>query len=326
MSKESVSARSAVARSGVSLEAALVAQRYYIDDRQKSDIAAEMGISRFRVARLLEEAKSSGIVRIYIDMPPEVDLDLGAALERAFGVRRVIVARDEASSTSTVAALRGRVAAEFLQSTIGPRDTLGISWGASVSSVVDAIEHLPPIDIVQIVGGVRAAGLELSGTELVRRLSQLNGGGAFPLLAPLIVDSAATARALRSDAAIAEAMSQFDRLSVALVGIGSWSPVHSAMAVELSAADRAKVLDDGVCADVCGVLLNANGQAVGSAVVSRMLSISLEQLRAVPTVVAVAGGIEKVAAIRAAVSSGTIDVLVTDSSTGHALLTERNSD
>ena len=46
--------------------ATTVARRYYLDDRSKIEIAAELKLSRFKVARLLELARSSGIIRISI--------------------------------------------------------------------------------------------------------------------------------------------------------------------------------------------------------------------------------------------------------------------
>ncbi len=45
---------------------AQVARRYYLDHRSKVQIAAELGITRFKVARLLELAHTSGTVRITI--------------------------------------------------------------------------------------------------------------------------------------------------------------------------------------------------------------------------------------------------------------------
>lgn len=46
--------------------AALVARRYYIDHRSRTAIARELGTSAAAVARLLEFARTSGIVRIRI--------------------------------------------------------------------------------------------------------------------------------------------------------------------------------------------------------------------------------------------------------------------
>ena len=46
---------------------ATVARRYYLEGASKSDIATELGLSRFKVARLLEGARASGIVRIELE-------------------------------------------------------------------------------------------------------------------------------------------------------------------------------------------------------------------------------------------------------------------
>jgi transposase len=41
---------------------ASVARRYYLDGRSKTEIADEFGLSRFKVARLIETARATGLV------------------------------------------------------------------------------------------------------------------------------------------------------------------------------------------------------------------------------------------------------------------------
>jgi len=50
-----------------------------------SDIAAVLQLSRFKVARLLEQARASGLVRIELDYRGELDLDLSVRLRTAYG-------------------------------------------------------------------------------------------------------------------------------------------------------------------------------------------------------------------------------------------------
>ena len=45
---------------------ASVARRYYLDGKSKIEIADEFKVSRFKVARLLDDARASGLVRIEI--------------------------------------------------------------------------------------------------------------------------------------------------------------------------------------------------------------------------------------------------------------------
>lgn len=308
------------ARAAVSLEAAIVARRYYIDDKQKNEIADELGISRFKVARLLDEAKASGIVRIYVDMPADIDLPLGEDLARAYGITRAIVVRAIDAAPDATAGLIGDAAAQYLQGIVGPADVLGISWGSSLTALVNAVSSLDPAEVVQMVGGVRAAAMDVSGVELVRRLTRKTGGRAYPLHAPLLVRTPAMAEELRGDPSLADAIGRFERLTVALVGIGSWQPPKSSLYGEFTEAERAELAAAGAAADICTIVVDADGRELASAALGRTVGIAADELRRVPEVVAVAGGDEKIAAIGAALRSGLVRTLVTDSHTARALI------
>ena len=58
----------------------VAARRYFLDGASKSEIAEELGISRFKVARLLEAARRDGIVRIEIGTPSDIDVELSTEL------------------------------------------------------------------------------------------------------------------------------------------------------------------------------------------------------------------------------------------------------
>lgn len=299
--------------SRVSLQALVVARRYFHDGKQKNVIAEELGISRFKVARLLEEAKSAGVVKISIESPAEVDLYLGEELAKKFGIRHVFVAQAANDWPESADLLMATAAADYLMENVGANDVLGISWGSSVARVVDCIHALPAIPIIQLVGGVRSSKLDTNGSELVRRLSVMAGGEAFPLMAPLVLESESMAAALRGEAAIVETLNQFSRVTVALVGIGAWGPKNSSLFAELSAKDRENLTQSGAVADVCGVVLNAAGDPIQSSFQKRTVAISHAELSRVGKVIAVAGGVEKADAVKAGLKSGLLDVLVTDS-------------
>jgi DNA-binding transcriptional regulator LsrR (DeoR family) len=73
------------------VRAASIARRFFIDGCSKSDIAGEFGVSRFKVARILEEARAAGIVRIEVRLPASLDASLARRLQVAFGLRHAIV-------------------------------------------------------------------------------------------------------------------------------------------------------------------------------------------------------------------------------------------
>jgi DNA-binding transcriptional regulator LsrR (DeoR family) len=306
--------------SRVSLQALVVARRYFHDGKQKNVIAQELGISRFKVARLLEEAKSAGVVKISIESPAEVDLYLGEELAKKFGIRQVFVAKVSKDWADSGDLLMATAAADYLMENVGAEDVLGISWGSSVARVVDRIHSLPAIPIVQLVGGVRSSKLDTNGSELVRRLSLIGGGEAFPLMSPLVLESESMASALRGEAAIVETLKKFKRVSIALVGIGAWGPRNSSLFTELSTKDRESLTKSGAVADVCGVVLNAAGEKLQSSFQNRTVAISHAEISKVGKVIAVAGGADKAEAVRASLKSGLVDVLVTDSTLAQKLL------
>lgn len=308
------------ARPAASLDAAIVARRYYIEDKQKNEIADEMGISRFKVARLLDEARASGIVHIHVDLPSQFDLALGDELAQAFGLRRGIVVRAADGDPALTASLLASGAARHLASMVKPTDVLGISWGSSLNQVVSFADGLPPIDVVQLVGGASAGGMDVGGVELVRRLASKTGGTGFPLHAPLLVRTAGMASELRNDPSLQAVTRGYGRLTVALVGIGSWDPPRSSLLAEIGDADRAELLAQGAVGDVCTFVVGPDGRELRSPALDRTVGVTRDELRRVPEVIAVAGGPGKAAGIAAVLRSGLVNSLVTDSDCARLLL------
>ena len=68
-----------------------IARAYYLDGHSRVEIADQLDISRFRVARMLETARSSGIVHIEIRSPGMVNAELSIDLQNAFGLKHAIV-------------------------------------------------------------------------------------------------------------------------------------------------------------------------------------------------------------------------------------------
>jgi len=72
--------------------AARVARQFYLEGVSKVDIADRLGISRFRVARLLDCAREAGMVHIEIGLPGgSLDAGLSAELCSAFGLEQAFV-------------------------------------------------------------------------------------------------------------------------------------------------------------------------------------------------------------------------------------------
>lgn len=298
-------------------ELAHVARRYYVDSASKVEIAAERGLSRFKVARMLEQALADGIVTITIDDAGVVDPGLSARLRTHLGLDECLVVQGR----ETTAELRedvGAAAAELLTRSLMPGNILGFAWGRTLTAMTERLTELPPVTVVQLTGAV-GSDLSDSPVEVIRRVSLRAGGDAHAIFAPLVVEDAATASALRRQPDIARAIALFDRVDVAVVAVGSWDPPISQLREVLARDERDAFTARGVRAEVAGILMTADGELVPD-FAERCLSISSRQLARVPKVIAVAAEREKAGAVHAVTRSGLISALVTEQRCAEALL------
>ena len=300
----------------------IAARRYYLDSKTKSDIADELKVSRFKVARLLDEAVERGIVSFRIHAPSDVDVDLSLAVAETFGIRQALVLELPDGPADFQRAQLGRVSAEVLGSLIEPDDVIGVAWGRTLHAMVQVLPPLARCTVVQIVGSVPTSDLQVNSLDLARTLAERAGGSVAALHVPMVVDSVDTAARLRAEPFVHETVQQFDHLDRALVSVGAWLPGQSALMDALPADLRRELLDAGAVADVCTTILDAEGrQVLDGDLPGRSIAITPDQLRAVPDVVAfVGGGAIRAPALRAALRSGVLHRLITDSGTARALL------
>ena len=206
---------------------AAVARRYYLEDASKVQIAEEYGLSRFQVARLLDRARATGLVKIAISAPGAVDVDLSSRLQRAYGLQHAVVVDTPENEATALRRDLGEAAAALLTEIVTANDVLGLAWSRSVSAMATALTHLLPVPVVQLTGALARSDVEDSSVELVRRVGRTFGGPAYFFYAPTIVPDAATARALRRIPEVDRTMRQFSSVTKAVVGVGLWAPTES---------------------------------------------------------------------------------------------------
>jgi DNA-binding transcriptional regulator LsrR (DeoR family) len=292
---------------------AVVARQFYVQGRNKSAIASDLGVSRFKVARLLKEASERGLVRVEVSLPPSVlDLELSAACVERYGLRRAYVLQDRGLPPESAREQLGVLTASVLAETIHEGAILGIAWGRTLDRMVDALPTIPSCTVVQIVGGMPLAGISLNSLDLARRIASRANGPVYSVHAPMIAPDATTARRLRADPQVAQTIAMFSRLTCAVVAVGSWDPPSSLMQEILDEGDRQRLRAAGVVADVGASLIRADGSTAVTYLDDRRIAISEQELRAVPEVIAVGGGATKAEAIRAVLKGRWATTLVTD--------------
>jgi DNA-binding transcriptional regulator LsrR (DeoR family) len=302
------------------LLAAKIARLHYIDGVSKSDIAAELGLSRFKVARTLDRARSSGLVRIELHYDGDIDLELSVELSAKLGLRRCLVIDTPEVDDATLRANLGRVAAGLLEEIVEADDVLGLSWSRTLMAMRSVLRDLAPCAVVQLTGALSRPDVDESSVDLVRDVARTAGGPAFYFYAPMIVPEAETARSLRMQPEVARAMDRFDELTKVIITVGAWLPGQSTVVDAVSVEEFEQARDAGVVVEMAGMQLDAEGRPVHTPLSERMIGIEPERLARVPEIVAIAYGEEKVAGVRAAVRGGLMTTLITHAPLARALL------
>lgn len=300
---------------------ASIARRYYLDGRSKVEIAEEFGLSRFKVARLLEAARDSGLVHIEIRHAGHIDLDLSGRLRDRFALEHAVVV-DTPHDNDPVHLRQqlGHATAELLGEVITSSDVLGLAWARSVSAISAALPPLPAVPVVQLTGALALHDGGYGSIDLVRDAARATGGPAYVFYAPFIVSDAATARALRRQPEIARAFDQVPSVTRAVVALGRWAPGESTLHDAADLRDQETLRALGVCAEISGVFLSEQGEPVETELATRMIGIDAERMRAISEVIVMAYGTAKLPALRAALRSGLVGGLVTHSALAGALL------
>ncbi|MFF3464088.1 sugar-binding transcriptional regulator [Streptomyces sp. NPDC001984] len=298
--------------------ATTVARRYFVEGKAKTEIADELGISRYKVARILDECREQGIVRIEIGVPTAVDSELSEQLRAAFGLQHALVVKVTAPDVATLRRELGTAAAELLTEIVTEDDVLGVSWGRTLDAMARALNALAPCSIVQMTGVTGAVGA--NSADLVRQLAAVSRGPAYPIYAPLMVSDERTANALYSQPGIAAATSRFPSITKAAVAIGSWDPEGSQFHAALPPAMLASLRREDIAAEVCSILLTEDGTPLDGDISRLTISIGADQLRQIPEVIAVAGGASKARAIHSVLRGGLAHSVVTDESAARLLI------
>jgi DNA-binding transcriptional regulator LsrR (DeoR family) len=299
---------------------ASIARRFFLGGRSKIEIAEEFGLSRFKVARLLDLARDSGLVRIEIRHEGLINVDLSARLQDGFGLQHAVVVNTPDDDPADLRRQLGRAAAELLGEVLTSQDVLGLAWARSVSAMASALPQLPGVPVVQLTGALPLQNGDHTSIDVVRDMARAAGGPAYVFYAPFTVSDSATARALRRQPEVVRAFAQLPRVTKLVTGVGLWAPGQSTLYDAASERDRRCLRRQGVCADLSGVFLSAEGEPVRPDLSERVIGIDAEQMRAIPEVIGIAYGMGKLVAARAALRSGLLGGIVTHSRLADALL------
>lgn len=305
-----------------------VAQMYYGLHLTQEQIGARLGLSRFKVGRLLDRAVRESIVRIEIVHPAARLVDLEEALVERLGLRAAVVADVVAEEDVTAAEELARAAvagaaAAWLADT-KPTGAIGVSWGRTMLALARRLEPgwTGATEIVQLNGATSRSATPTRAGEIVDAFASTTGGAIRLMPAPAIVGSASLRLALEADPSVGDTLEAARRAPFAVFSLGVPTP-HSVLVESgfLGDADRARLREAGAVGDVLGRFLTAHGRIALPDLDDRTVGLPLDELAAKPHAVGLAAGPARGPIALAAIRAGCVNVLVTDEATAGWLAT-----
>ena len=204
-----------------------IATLYYLEGRKQSDIAQLLSLSQSFVSRAITRCQKEGVVKISVVQPSNIFLKLEKGLEDRYGLKQaVVVDTEEEASDHTIKRAIGSAAAHYLETRLRPKDLIGVSsWSSTIRAMVDEVhaQNLKASGVIQLLGGVGPNG-NVQATILTQTLAQRLNCDAWLLPSQSIEGSMEERNRLLASKDVADVVSRFDEVDIAIVGIGILEP------------------------------------------------------------------------------------------------------
>jgi DNA-binding transcriptional regulator LsrR (DeoR family) len=296
-----------------------VARKYYIGGMSKSEIASELYLSRFKVARLIDSARDEGVVQFTIGLPGNLNANLSRELEDAFRLRRAVVIDDPDHDQAALFGRLGEATVELLAELIEEGDYVGIASTRTMMGLQEPPVNIARCTFVQLTGELPRSDAAdvISG---IRALTRKASGAAQVFYAPMVASSDEARASYMVQPEIRAAFELFPRLDVFVTGIGAWAPGMSLIYDNLPNDVRIEASKAGAVAEMVGVPIDRNGKTVPGAARRRVVAPDVETLLGTRDRIAVVFDPVKAPAVKIAVNAGVVNTLVTHRSQAEALL------
>lgn len=296
---------------------------YYMEGLTQDRIAAQLGLTRLKVNRLLAEARTTGVVGITINDRLASCVALEEQLKRRCALREAVIVPTP-EDPAMLPVLLGRASGEFLSRHLETQRVrgIGVGWGATLRETIRSVKPgvWPGLHVNSMMGGL-TRGLELNTFETASALAARLGGRCSYLAAPLYAGSAKSRDTIVSQDVFTEAFAQVATNDVALLSVGDLSTRSLLVRYGLpKGVTTASLRRAGAVGDIIGHFLDADGQPVPHELNKRVIAPSLAELARIPTVVVASGGEHKAPIIAAVLRARLISVLVCDEQTASQAL------
>ncbi|WP_337270189.1 sugar-binding transcriptional regulator [Oryzifoliimicrobium ureilyticus] len=301
---------------------------YYVAEKTQNEIASILGVSRVKVARLIADARTSGIVTIDIDHRLSALSELEERIRNRFNLKFCYVTPEsEGGDKEDDAVARhgvGMVAARILRSILTQEQSkemvIGLAWGRTISAMADALlpVNAPQAQFVSLLGSLTRSA-SANPFDVVQKLASKTDGQAKYLPVPFIADSEEDREVFIQQRVVQDIIRTAMRAQACFISVGECDAGSFLSRFGyLSKEDLAFLNSLGAVGDTLGLFFDENGNYVDSQLCRRTLAINLSDLSQ-SDIILLSAGTAKVNATRAILKAGFITGLVINAESARLL-------
>ena len=290
---------------------------YYNRDMPLSEIAAELGISRPTLKKLLTRAREIGVIKIIIpDLNGRDYYDREYELKRKYRLRDVIIT-DSADELNLQREICGRAAAAYLDRIIKNGCIVGFGMGVTMNAMLrflNPASKLKDVTFLPLLGGMSDSAPEIHSNHIVASAARRYGGKCLSFCAPARVDRLQTKLELMREAGVSSILNTAKRMDIAMTSLGAAGEDYNRVRRIYydSPEIRRHALECGICGDMLLQCYDAQGDTDAFEYNKFVVGVELRQFRQVPCSIGIAGGAHKADSVRGAIAGGYLNVLITD--------------
>jgi DNA-binding transcriptional regulator LsrR (DeoR family) len=297
---------------------------HYAGGLTQAAVAERLGIPNVKAHRLIARAVADGVVKVSIEGDIVECIDLEGRLAALHGLDFCEVSPDLGEDGLPLRSL-GLAGASLLKREIerGEHKVIGVGHGRTLAAAVQQLPRMQAkaVRFVSLLGGL-TRNYSANPYDVMHRLAERASAQAYVMPVPFFANSVEDKEVLLEQRGVREVFEMADAASLKFVGIGTVGP--EAQLVSSGMIERGEIEEiaaDGGVGEILGHFFTAAGEMMATTLTARTLSASFERPET-HSLVAIAGGAEKVAALGAVLNSRRLTGLITDECTAKALLGE----
>ncbi|MGM0886901.1 MAG: sugar-binding transcriptional regulator [Bacillota bacterium] len=295
-----------------------IAWQYYIEGLTQNEISKSLNLSRMKVIKYLEKAKTNNVIQFKINLEELDNLTIQNKIKEKYNLKDIYIvptSHDNTVDSLTIAA------AQYIEDRITSDTMISIGYGEAVSKTLGHLQISTKykITFVSLSGGVKFYMPTAIDTSSDYYTNPKYNHYIVPT--PLLVSSKDIADHLLAEKQVKKILEMIPHSNITVIGIGALND-RATLVKEgyLNANDFEILKTKGAVGDLLSQFYDINGHVLDLDFHKKLISTEIDVLKSLNRVVAVAGGLDKKDAIIGALKGGYIDVLITDELVAQSLV------